>query len=102
MCVVLLWLANPSRLHELEELFRKSSSSLSRMFIRDLEHIHTRYTSLLDDLAHQWLTKQEFQRCARATSDRGAPYDWLIAFVDGTVTACCMYAKRFLNGWKKV
>lgn len=46
MCELLRRLLYPCRVHDLEELFGKSSSSPSRMLNRGLEHIITRYTSL--------------------------------------------------------
>lgn len=92
LCLLLRRLAYPCRLHDLEEMFGRDLSVLSRLFNMALDHVFDMFGHLLTDMDQAWLSRNQLQRMADAAVAKGCPLDKCVGFVDGTNIKICRLA----------
>ncbi|XP_077506971.1 uncharacterized protein LOC144116141 [Amblyomma americanum] len=106
LCITLRRLAYPNRLCDLEDLFRRHSSTLSSVTNIVLGHIETRFFHLLDDLNnHAWLNLDSLETFSQAVHKKGAPLKNCWAFIDGTARPICRPSRNqnvYFSGHKRV
>lgn len=90
MCLLLRRLAYPLRLHDIEDIFGKHLSVLSRHFNAALDHVYDRFIPLLLQVDQLWLSKESLLGMALAASRRGSPFNRCAGFNDGTNIEICV------------
>lgn len=91
LCMVLRRLCTPTRLVDLEEVFRRGKSESSIIINDTLRFLYNEWGRLLSDLAQHrqhWLTAEKLDDFCRAVSV-SCPLDNVWAFIDGTTRPIC-------------
>ncbi|OQV17876.1 hypothetical protein BV898_08007 [Hypsibius exemplaris] len=91
LCLLLRRLVYPVRLHDLEIVFGRVMSVLSRFFNIVADYVFDHFGHLLTDLNQPWLTEEKLKQMAAITVAKGFPFDKCVGFVDGTNIKLCRY-----------
>lgn len=105
LLILLRRLSYPNRLHELENVFNRDISVLSRTANFMADFIYRKFRHLVVSLgSHLWLTEECLERFANIISGAGCVYDNIVGFIDGTARAICRpkyHQRELYSGYKK-
>ncbi|CAN8004681.1 unnamed protein product [Ixodes hexagonus] len=105
LAIALRRLSYPNRLCDLELVFGRHSSALSRVCTDVHRHIERTFGHLLTDLtSHSWLHPRQLDVFAKAICNKGSPLQHCWGFIDGTARAMCRptwHQRRYFSGHKR-
>ncbi|GAV09950.1 hypothetical protein RvY_19429 [Ramazzottius varieornatus] len=106
LCLLLKRLAFPNRLCDLEKIFGRNRTVLSRCFNHTLKYVHDKFCGRLETPVQPWIDADTLELWAQAVSRKGSPYDRCVGFIDGTNIEICRpsdYATQKIcyTGYKK-
>ncbi|GAV10024.1 hypothetical protein RvY_19514 [Ramazzottius varieornatus] len=89
LCLLLKRLAFPNRLCDLEKIFGRNRTVLSRCFNHTLKYVHDKFCGRLETPVQPWIDADTLELWAQAVSRKGSPYDRCVGFIDGTNIEIC-------------
>lgn len=104
LLIVLRRLSYPNRLMDLESMFGRSSSEISRIFNVGIEFVYSKSKHLLE-FGGSILTLQRLRYYSTCIHNAGSPYKNCIGFIDGTLRPICRPnhdQSMLYNGHKRV
>ncbi|XP_050515978.1 uncharacterized protein LOC126890879 [Diabrotica virgifera virgifera] len=106
LCILLRRLAYPSRLCDLEQLFRRSATSISEISNYVNNHIYRNHGYLLRDLGNlPWLNREKLSAYSNSIAAKGAAVQNCWGFIDGTARPICRpteLQEEYYSGHKRV
>lgn len=105
LLILMRRLCYPNRLCELESIFNRDISTISRISTIVTNVIYSRFGHLVKSLnSHLWLSEECLQRFADIINGTGCAYRNVVGFIDGTARMICRpkYNQQLLySGYKK-